>query len=340
MNLNVHADESKDKESKLQIISIDSDITTNTLIITGNNLLGKKDDDDDDDDHENKKQLILGDSDLVIQSWTDTMINAYLPPGTLAGDYRLIVIASDEDHDRVDYDLTLGAVGPTGATGAQGSKGETGATGPQGNTGAEGKQGPQGIMGLNGATGAQGVQGVMGAIGATGKTGVAGTSCSVLQGPGSATINCEDGSSAIIRDQTATRRIQFVSGEIPFSRLNSYITGRNLSINKLSNTSDLRISYTDNFRVYGNSKACEWEIRINGVSCPSGKLRYSEYTRHTNGTENNLKFSTVIGYCKNLPAGVHKVSVFVKEKQFYTGGQCHTGWQTRFMLEAEEVNSQ
>ena len=65
------------------------------------------------------------------------------------------------------FDGVRGSVGPQGPTGPQG------ATGPQGPTGAQGIDGPPGVKG---------------------------DSCAVTQGSGTATIDCEDGSTASIFD--------------------------------------------------------------------------------------------------------------------------------------------
>jgi len=72
--------------------------------------------------------------------------------------------------------------------GPQGVKGDTGLQGPQGERGATGAQGLQGVVGPIGATGPQGLKGDTGLAGANGST------CKAIQGNGSATISCTDGS--------------------------------------------------------------------------------------------------------------------------------------------------
>lgn len=74
-----------------------------------------------------------------------------------------------------------------------------------------------------------------------------------------------------------TRNISFNSGLIPDDRNVGYVNGRQLVIEKTSDTSNLRISYTDNFRARGIETivgACTWEIRVNGYSCPTA-LKYT-----------------------------------------------------------------
>jgi len=69
--------------------------------------------------------------------------------------------------------------------------------GPQGE---QGIQGPAGTDGAQGATGLQGPAGLDGANGVDGANGADGYSCTAVQGAGSATISCEDGSMASVYD--------------------------------------------------------------------------------------------------------------------------------------------
>ena len=96
--------------------------------------------------------------------------------------------------------LTPGPQGETGPAGPKGDTGLTGATGPKGDTGLTGATGPKGDTGLTGATGPKGDTGLTGEKGDTGINGVSGTSCTALQGNGSATISCDDGTMASVYD--------------------------------------------------------------------------------------------------------------------------------------------
>ena len=69
--------------------------------------------------------------------------------------------------------------------------------------GPQGDQGIQGVAGEKGAKGEQGDQGIQGVAGEEGANGSDGTSCTALQGSGSATISCDDGSMASVYDGTA-----------------------------------------------------------------------------------------------------------------------------------------
>ncbi len=359
-------------DDDLSIVNINADIDTGSLIIVGNNLLGE----DEDNDEKHHSKIMLGNEELVVESWTSSLINAYLPPGILAGDYRLVIKNKD---DEFDYDLTIGAVGATGpqgpqgiagndgatgATGAQGIPGPVGVTGatgaqgipgPVGATGATGAQGIVGPVGATGATGAQGIPGLVGAIGATGAQGVPGpvgatgdagvdgTSCTAVQGAGSATIKCDDGTLATVYDQSSgqfTRKTSYVSQfNLPDGRDLGLIRGRSLVLTKQRVATDLRLSYTDNFRVYGNAKSCTWEILVDNKTCQSGPLQYSIYNSISNGILiNHFNNTTVVGYCRGVAAGQHTISVRVSPHRSYPSSDCYTGWESTFMLEAEEVN--
>lgn len=181
-------DEYKDKHRKtLKIIQVTVDVDSAELYIHGKNLQRKN----------RIPRVKLAGNELVVSSVTNELIIASLQPGTLAGDYLLMVSSGRGETKRDTYDLTIGAVGPVGPqgpqgeiglTGAQGMKGETGATGPVGAVGPMGPRGftgPQGLAGDTGAVGAVGSQGPLGPVGPAGPEGPqgpAGTSFSVTLG--------------------------------------------------------------------------------------------------------------------------------------------------------------
>lgn len=150
------------------------------------------------------------------------------------------------------------------------------------------------------------------------------------------TTQINDNSSRI--DALSAGQTSYVSGLIADSSNTGPVNGRVLVINKSSDTSELRITYTDNFRAYsgGGVAACSWEIQIDGVSCASESLVYSFYSAGTN--VNLHRSSTVVGYCHGLPAGLHTLSVSVSPHVSYPASDCYTGWESSFMLEVEEVN--
>jgi hypothetical protein len=66
--------------------------------------------------------------------------------------------------------------------------------------GPQGVPGPEGPTGPTGPAGPEGPAGPVGPIGATGPAGADGNSCTAVQGDGSATVSCTDGTSATVHD--------------------------------------------------------------------------------------------------------------------------------------------
>lgn len=154
-------------ESALSITQVTVDLSNNEIYIYGNNLEGNYSD----------PIVALSGADLVVSSASDSMIVAYLNPGTLDGDYLLTVITGMGETKRGSYDLTIGAVGPQGPqgdVGPQGPKGDTGAQGPKGDKGDTGAQGPRGFTGARGPKGDKGDTGARGPKGDKGDTGAQG----------------------------------------------------------------------------------------------------------------------------------------------------------------------
>ena len=106
------------------------------------------------------------DSPLLVSSYGDDEIVAFLPPGALPGSYMVSLVPSDRqgtDDDRGDdFFFTLGAQGEPG------DKGDPGPAGPAGPQGATGATGPAGAPGIQGPAGLQGPAGPQGAVGPQG----------------------------------------------------------------------------------------------------------------------------------------------------------------------------
>lgn len=116
------------------------------------------------------------------------------------------------------------------------------------------------------------------------------------------------------------------------------VPGRTLTFNKKKSTTALRIGYTDTFRVAGANAGCRWEIKVDGVSCPTRALKYDF---HANSNDFHYS-SNVVGYCAGVAGiGNHTIAVYVVNNlgDGANNGDCYTGYyQTTWMLEAEEVN--
>ncbi|MEK8020255.1 MAG: hypothetical protein VSS75_025565 [Candidatus Parabeggiatoa sp.] len=114
------------------------------------------------------------------------------------------------------------------------------------------------------------------------------------------------------------------------------IKSRVLSFRKAKTQTKIRISYTDNLRTHGSNKACRWEIRVDGTSCPSQALVYDYYAKKEDNTHRSR---TVVGYCSGVAAGSHTIRIWVSNTPGYPGGDCYTGWyNSTWVIEAEEVN--
>lgn len=116
------------------------------------------------------------------------------------------------------------------------------------------------------------------------------------------------------------------------------LASRVLNIDKALADTTLRIGYTDNFRAYRSAPpaACRWEVRIDGVSCPSGALIYDEYMTTSSVFTHRAK--SVVGYCDGLAAGLHTIQVYVSNHPSGPGSDCYTGFDSStWVIESEEV---
>jgi hypothetical protein len=151
------------KGNNLFVSSVFIDFESNTITINGSNFTGGA-----------FPLVTLGEEVLVVDSYSETDIVAFLPPLLADGDYLLTVSTGSGNNNSDEYNLTIGAVGPQGEQGLQGiqgPKGDTGAAGPQGEVGPQGEQGPEGPVGPQGPKGDQGDVGPQGPIGLTGPAG-------------------------------------------------------------------------------------------------------------------------------------------------------------------------
>jgi len=138
---------------------------------------------------------------------------------------------------------------------------------------------------------------------------------------------------------TLMRKVSMATG---FNQRNDLDDGqlvsRVLTVVKQQDATDLRIGYTDNFRVLGVSKGCTWAIKVDGQEC-SVPLHYAKFTKA--GGTNSLSLSSVSGYCRGVSAGTHEIQVWVSPTvngaTAYVGSDCYTGWNSTWMLESEEI---
>ncbi len=263
-------------------------------------------------------QVLLGDIPLALVSATPGLIRASLPPGIDPGTHRLVVTSGNGAVGRAAIDVTFGATGLQGPIGPQG---ETGPAGPKGDTGAPGATGPQGEAGPAGIDGAAGPQGPQGPVGPQGETGPAGP--------------------------PTPRQITYLTGnrieQLAGSPQPQGLPSRILNFTKHSQTSRLRIHYTDTLGVSGTSSqapGATWEVRLDGLSLPA-PLKTANYFHDTSSSGYGYQIvpGSITGYASGVPAGPHTLTVMINSlapTQWLLTGWSPFGAAT-FLLEVEEL---
>ncbi|RKZ73647.1 MAG: hypothetical protein DRR19_30775, partial [Candidatus Parabeggiatoa sp. nov. 1] len=133
------------------------------------------------------------------------------------------------------------------------------------------------------------------------------------------------------------RTIAYATGNGPVDGTDvGQIKSRVLRFTKAKTHTKIRINYTDNLATLGSAKACRWEIRVDGRSCPNQALVYDDYAhRH----EQTFSSHTVVGYCSGVAAGSHTIGIWVSTTPGYSASNCHTGWKnSTWVIEVIEVN--
>ncbi len=149
-----------DNHRKSRIQWVEVDLENGQLFIHGRNF------------RSHRTQVKLAGEELMVDSISRQLIVAWLPPGIISGDYRLVVASGRHGQKKKSsFDLTVGA---TGAQGEPGPAGPAGSAGPQGPIGMDGPQGPAGVQGDTGEPGPVGITGPQGPQGLTGPQGTQG----------------------------------------------------------------------------------------------------------------------------------------------------------------------
>lgn len=128
-----------------------------------------------------------------------------------------------------------------------------------------------------------------------------------------------------------SRNISYFTAIYPDETDDGYIAYRSLLFNKLMPTSRLRITWSDNLRVTGSYASCQWEVLVDDVAT-SPQLKTSLYV------DSGLmhRQSTLIGYANGVGAGSHTIKIKVS-RPLTPAANCYTGWESTFLLEAEEI---
>eukprot|EP00497_Spongosphaera_streptacantha_P003414 TRINITY_DN40_c0_g1_i1.p1 TRINITY_DN40_c0_g1~~TRINITY_DN40_c0_g1_i1.p1 ORF type:complete len:562 (-),score=131.71 TRINITY_DN40_c0_g1_i1:146-1831(-) len=112
------------------------------------------------------------------------------------------------------------------------------------------------------------------------------------------------------------------------------VPGRVFDFEKVHAATDVRVTWSTNLRVKNDaaSSHCSWEILIDGKSCASPTKLWVRM--HSNKNENDHIPMEMVGWCKNLAAGRHVLTVKVEKTQ--SSSDCHTGWNTNEYMEVWE----
>lgn len=134
-----------------------------------------------------------------------------------------------------------------------------------------------------------------------------------------------------------SRRLFYVQGNQMDGTDSGTVAGRTLNFTKLSPTSRLRITYTDNFRVTGGAaSSATWEVKLDGASI-SPPCAFAVYTTTPSGGPNLHLPHTLVGYATNAPVGAHTLTITVGATTGFPTSDAFTGWNTTFLLEVEEI---
>jgi hypothetical protein len=109
-----------------------------------------------------------------------------------------------------------------------------------------------------------------------------------------------------------------------------------LNFTKVYDSSRLRITYSDNFRINLLNYGKKWEVLLDGASIASPcELSTSVYA---SPLYNHHRTTAIFGYADGVAAGAHQLTVNVGPAPGYTGAaDAYTGWNSTFLLEVEEI---
>lgn len=132
-----------------------------------------------------------------------------------------------------------------------------------------------------------------------------------------------------------TRSITYFTWNWPVDNLDDWqIVSRVLNFTKKSESTVLRINYTDNFRAWWTGRWCRWEVKIDGGSCTQ-PLLYDYFT----WSDNILRSQNVVWYCSGISAWSHQIQVWVTDVPWYPSSDCYTWWNnSTWVIDVEEVN--
>jgi hypothetical protein len=104
---------------------------------------------------------------------------------------------------------------------------------------------------------------------------------------------------------------------------------------KKRDDSVLKVTFSSNMRTYNIAgSCCRWTIRVNGENCtpPVDGLVYINITG-----ANPHRHRTIVGICRDIPAGPITVRPYVELCQGYGPADCFTGWNSTSTILVEEL---
>ncbi|WP_434359838.1 hypothetical protein NF212_06295 [Parasalinivibrio latis] len=131
--------------------------------------------------------------------------------------------------------------------------------------------------------------------------------------------------------------VSHIGGNGPNNELDDgLLQTKKLSFEKLRDDTILRINYVDNTRVTGNQKGCRWAVNLDGNNSCGNVMLYAD--RHDANHSNVHSNTSITGYCPNISAGEHEVTVHVSTVPGLAASNCYTGWDnSAWLIEVMEI---
>ena len=118
------------------------------------------------------------------------------------------------------------------------------------------------------------------------------------------------------------------------------IDDRVLKFTKYKDETAIRVSYMDFLCTWGDCLYCYYEIRFDGLSCPGGKIKYTNHNCHGGGQEYSRACGTqnFIGYCEGIKSGQHEIQIWLQGSSVGGNKKCVVGFpDSSWTIEVEEV---
>ena len=117
------------------------------------------------------------------------------------------------------------------------------------------------------------------------------------------------------------------------------VNSRVLKFTKYKDETAMRVSYMDFLAAWGDCLYCYYEIRFDGLSCPGGKIQYTNHNCHGAASFRAAATQNFIGYCEGIKSGQHEIQIWVHGGNEVGGERmCFVGFpESNWAIEVEEV---